>query len=44
MVLWPTLSRTAWLDAGIENFPRAVSDGYLYQQEIGFDDDGSAYD
>jgi len=36
-----TLSRTAWLDAGIENFPRAVSDGYLYQQEIGFDDDGS---
>ena len=36
-----TLSRTAWLDAGIENFPRAVSDGYLYQQEVGFDDDGS---
>ena len=36
-----SLSRTAWLDAGIENFPRAVSDGYLYQQESGFDDDGS---
>ena len=36
-----TLSRTAWLDAGIENYPRAVSDGYLYQQEIGFNDDGS---
>jgi hypothetical protein len=36
-----SLSRTAWLDAGIENFPRAVSDGYLYQQEVGFDDDGS---
>jgi len=35
------LSRTAWLDAGIENYPRAVSSGYLYQQEIGFDDDGS---
>jgi hypothetical protein len=35
------LSRTAWLDAGIENFPRAVSSGYLYEQEIGFDDDGS---
>ena len=35
------LSRTAWLDAGIENYPRAVSDGYLYQQEIGFNDDGS---
>ena len=36
-----SLSRTAWLDSGIENFPRAVSDGYLYQQELGFDDDGS---
>ena len=36
-----SLSRTAWLDAGIENFPRAVSNGYLYQQEVGFDDDGS---
>ena len=35
------LRRTAWLDAGIENFPRAVNDGYLYQQETGFDDDGS---
>tara|TARA_R100001369_G_scaffold40662_1_gene66798 strand:+ start:129 stop:1997 length:1869 start_codon:yes stop_codon:yes gene_type:complete len=36
-----SLSRTAWLDAGIENYPRAVSDGYLYQQESGFNDDGS---
>ena len=36
-----SLSRTAWLDAGIENYPRAVSNGYLYQQEQGFDDDGS---
>jgi len=35
------LSRTAWLDSGIENFPRAVSNGYLYQQEKGFDNDGS---
>ena len=35
------LSRTAWLDAGIENYPSAVSDGYLYQQETGFNDDGS---
>jgi len=35
------LSRTAWLDAGIENFPRAVNGGYLYEQETGFDDDGS---
>ena len=35
------LSRTAWLDSGIVNYPRAVNGGYLYQQEIGFDDDGS---
>ena len=35
------LSRTAWLDSGIENYPRAVSDGYLYRQEVGFNDDGS---
>tara|TARA_R100001126_G_scaffold5286_1_gene3255 strand:- start:902 stop:2770 length:1869 start_codon:yes stop_codon:yes gene_type:complete len=35
------LNRTAWLDSGIENYPRAVSGGYLYKQEVGFDDDGS---
>ena len=35
------LTRTAWLDSGIVNYPRAVNGGYLYQQEIGFDDDGS---
>mgnify|MGYP003110713334 FL=1 len=35
------LVRTAWLDSGIENYPRAVSSGYLFQQEIGFNDDGS---
>ena len=35
------LSRTAWLDSGIVNYPRAVSGGYLYQQEKGFDADGS---
>ena len=35
------LSRTAWLDSGIENFPRAAANNYLYQQELGFDDDGS---
>jgi hypothetical protein len=39
--IYGSLSRTAWLDAGIENYPRAVSNGYLYQQESGFDDDGS---
>ena len=36
-----SLSRTAWLDTGIENYPRAVSNGYLYQQETGFNNDGS---
>ena len=39
--VYGSLSRTAWLDAGIENYPRAVNNGYLYQQETGFDDDGS---
>ena len=36
-----SLSRTAWLDASIENYPRAVSNGYVYQHELGFNDDGS---
>ena len=36
-----TLTRTAWLDSGIENYPRAVGGQYLYKQEFGFDDDGS---
>ena len=35
------LVRTAWLDAGIENYPRAVGNSYLFRQEIGFNDDGS---
>tara|TARA_A100001515_G_scaffold141092_2_gene137588 strand:+ start:1103 stop:2971 length:1869 start_codon:yes stop_codon:yes gene_type:complete len=35
------LVRTAWLDAGIENYPRAVGNSYVFRQEIGFDDDGS---
>ena len=35
------LERTAWLDSGIESYPRAVANNYLYQQEFGFDDDGS---
>ena len=39
--IYGSLSRTAWLDSGIENYPRAVSSGYIYQQEVGFDDDES---
>jgi hypothetical protein len=35
------LNRTAWLDTGIENYPRATSENYLFEQEFGFDDDGS---
>ena len=35
------LSRTAWLDSGIVNYPRSVSNSYLYRQEIGFNNDGS---
>ena len=34
-----TIVRTAWIDRGIEDFPRAASvDGYVYFHEIGQDD------
>jgi len=36
------LTRTVWLDSGVESFPQATNGGYLYQHEIGFDNDGSA--
>mgnify|MGYP003651886762 FL=1 len=35
------LERHAWLDSGIENYPRATYNGYLFEQEDGFNDDGS---
>jgi len=35
------LSRTAWLDSGVESFPQATSTSKLFQHEIGFNDDGS---
>ena len=44
------LSRTAWLDEGIEAFPRAAGYGssestnLIYKHETGFDDDGSPMD
>jgi hypothetical protein len=42
------LSRTAWLDEGIANVPRAAGyDGdnnYIYSHETGFDDDGAPMD
>ena len=37
-----TLVRTAWLDRGTRSFPIAAGSQYLYNHEIGFDDDGSA--
>ena len=35
------LSRTAWLDEGTVDYPRAVSENYLYEHEFGFNDDGN---
>tara|TARA_R110000751_G_scaffold35613_2_gene87495 strand:+ start:527 stop:2626 length:2100 start_codon:yes stop_codon:yes gene_type:complete len=37
-----TLSRTAWQDRGIRTLPQATGEGFLYNHETGFDDDGSA--
>ena len=42
------LSRTAWLDEGLESFPRAAGKSsdtsYIFSHETGFDDDGSPMD
>ena len=35
------LERHAWLDSGVEAYPQATGNNYLYQHEFGFDDDGS---
>jgi hypothetical protein len=32
------LSRTAWIDSGVFNYPLAVSDGWVYTHELGSDD------
>ena len=37
-----TLSRTAWIDRGIKEFPLATGNNYLFNHEKGYDDDGSA--
>lgn len=39
-----SLERTAWLDRGTRTFPIAVADGYVYNHELGYDDDGVAMD
>ena len=36
------MSRTAWLDRGVKSFPIAAGSSYLYNHELGYDDDGSA--
>lgn len=35
------ISRTAWLDQGTVDYPRATADNYLYQHEFGYNEDGS---
>jgi len=35
------LTRTAWLDKGIVDYPRATEGQYLYEHEFGYDADGS---
>tara|TARA_R100001086_G_scaffold117649_1_gene60425 strand:+ start:1487 stop:3352 length:1866 start_codon:yes stop_codon:yes gene_type:complete len=35
------LRRYAWLDAGVEPYPRATDSNLLYEHETGYDDDGS---
>ena len=37
-----TLARDVWLDRGLRRNPLAGGGGYIYNQETGFDDDGSA--
>lgn len=35
------ISRTAWLDQGTVDYPRATANNYLYQHEFGYNEDGS---
>jgi len=37
-----TMARQAWLDRGIRNLPIAAGGNYLYNHEVGYDDDGLA--
>ncbi len=37
-----TMSRTAWLDRGTRTYPIAAGSQYLYNHELGYDDDGSS--
>ena len=35
------LNRTAWLDSNIEEYPQATGSSFLFQHEVGFNDDGA---
>ena len=35
------LTRTAWIDKGVVDYPRATESQYLYEHEFGYDADGS---
>ena len=37
-----TMTRQAWIDRGIRTLPIATGSQYLYNHEVGYDDDGSA--
>lgn len=37
-----TLTRTAWLDSVVRQYPQAINNQYLYSHELGVDADGSA--
>ena len=39
-----TIDRSAWIDRGTRTYPIATESGYMYNHEIGYDDDGSAMD
>jgi hypothetical protein len=37
-----SIVRTAWIDRGVRNYPISAGGGYLYNHEIGYNDDTSA--
>ena len=39
-----TINRSAWIDRGTRTYPIAAENGYLYNHEFEYDDDGSAMD
>lgn len=39
-----SINRSAWLDRGTRSYPIAAGGGYLYNHELGYDNDGVAMD